>query len=327
MTFFDLHCDTLWQIDNAKVKGEEISLIKNDLMVDLHKLIKGSVGVQCFALFNIPQTQKPFNSAMRMVGYLESACAQTEKLKIVKSYYNIITNLENGVISAVISMEDAFLLEGSLDNLYTLYDKGLRMICLSHNVANGVSHPNFGKYIEGSPDWVTRNSKDGLTDFGYQLVREMNRLGIVVDLSHMSDAGFYQAVKLSDKPVVCSHSNANTLCPSVRNLTDDMLYKLADNGGVTGVCFASGFLNVDKEKGKATIKRSIEHIKYIKNLIGTEHIAIGSDFDGIPPEIDFKTCECLPKLFDELIKEGFSLSEIDKITYENALRVFRANLK
>ncbi len=327
MTFFDLHSDTLWQMDNAVIRGEEISLIKNDLMVDLRKLIKGSVGVQCFALFNLPQTQEPFDSAMRMVGYLENACNQTDKLKIAKSYKDIITNLENGVISAVISMEDAFLLEGSLDNLYTLYDKGLRMICLNHNVANGVGHPNFGKYINGSPDWVTRNSKDGLTDFGCELIKEMNRLGIVVDLSHMSDAGFYQAIKISSKPIVCSHSNANTLCPSVRNLTDDTLYKLADNGGVTGICFASDFLSTDKEKGKETLKRSIEHVKYIKNLIGVEHIAIGSDFDGIPPEIDFKTSEYLPILFDGLIKEGFTLSEINKITYENALRVFKANVK
>lgn len=327
MTFFDLHCDTLWQIDKAKDKDEIISLITNDLMVDLHKLIKGKVGVQCFALFNIPQTQKPFDSAMRMVGYLKDACRQTNKLQIVKSYNDIITNLKDGVISAVISMEDAFLLEGSLDNLQTLYNEGLRMICLNHNVANGVGHPNYGKYINGRPDWVTRNTKDGLTDFGRELIQEMNRLGIVVDLSHMSDAGFYQAINISSKPVVCSHSNANSVCPSVRNLTDDMLYKLADNDGITGICFANGFLNANKEIGKLTVEQSIHHIKHIKQLIGIEYIAIGSDFDGIPPEIDFKTCEYLPLLCEALIKEGFSTSEIDKITYENALRVFKTNLK
>ena len=126
---------------------------------------------------------------------------------------------------------------------------------------------------------------------------------------------------------MCSHSNARTLCSHVRNLTDDMLYKLADNGGVTGMNFAPSFLNNDKEQGRNTCEQVVEHVKYIKTLIGVDYIALGGDFDGLKPEFELSDCSLYPKLPKTLHFAGFTDSEIEKICYRNALRVFRDNMK
>lgn len=327
MGIIDLHCDTLWAIEKKLKQGETASLLKNDLAVDLEKLINGNVMAQCFALFNIPQETAPLSAGLRMIKCLQDACEKTDKLKIVKKFSDFENNAKNGVVSAIITVEDGFIFENDLKNVDLLYDLGLKMVCLNHNVKNGIGNPNYGKYVDGRPDWITRNTTHGLTDFGFELVKKLNDLGIVIDLSHMSDAGFYDVIKASNKPIVASHSNAVGVCASLRNLTDDMLYKLTDNGGVTGICYANGFLSKDKEEGKKTLEYALKHIDYIKNLVGVDTIAIGSDFDGIPPEIDFKDCSYHNLLVEALDKNGYTTTEIEKITHLNALRVFKANMK
>ena len=325
MPIFDLHCDVLWNIFKDFNKGEKSSILKNSYHIDLEKLKKGNVGLQGMAIFNIPQDTQPFTSANTMIDILESQIAGREDIKIVYSYEDIVSNLEKGVITAMITMEDAFFLEGKISNLEHFYRRGLRMIALNHNVVNGVGNPNYGKRLEnGSPDWITRNTTTGLTEFGFEVVDKMNELGMIIDLSHMSDKGFYDAIKASKKPVITSHSNADSVCKSLRNLTDDMLYKLADNGGLTGLCFAPGFLAKTEEDKKDLIPCILRHADHVKNLIGIDHIAFGSDFDGVDLPFD---CSIYPTIIKEFEKHGYTTTEIEKITHLNALRVFKDNLK
>ena len=177
------------------------------------------------------------------------------------------------------------------------------------------------------PDMFTPETERGLTEFGKALVEKMNELGVVVDVSHLSDKGFYDALEMSKKPIMASHSNARGVCRNVRNLSDDMLKALAKNGGVVGVNYATGFLCEDEEKGRNTLPYLMRHLLYVKEKIGVEHIAIGSDFDGIDPNISLADASYLPRLVMELEQSGFSIAEIEKITYQNALRVFRENMK
>ena len=158
------------------------------------------------------------------------------------------------------------------------------------------------------------------------MVKEMNKLGMIVDVSHLSDKGFWDVINTSTKPIVASHSNARGVCKNVRNLTDEMIIALHKNGGVMGMNYCADFMDVDPEIGKNTIDCTIKHIKYIKELVGVDVIALGSDFDGIDPNIEIKDASLMPRLVERLKEEGFTEEEIEKITYKNALRVFKANL-
>ncbi len=202
------------------------------------------------------------------------------------------------------------------------------MICLNWNFINGVGHPNYGKFnADGIPDFITPNTNEGLTLFGFEMVKKMNELGMIVDVSHLSDKGFWDVINTSKNPIIASHSNARSVCKHVRNLDDDMIKALHKNGGIMGMNYCAAFLNDDEEIGRSTIKCTIEHMKYIKELVGVDVIALGSDFDGIDPNIELKDASLMTLLIDEMKKEGFTEEEIDKITYKNALRVFKEVLK
>ena len=168
------------------------------------------------------------------------------------------------------------------------------MICLNWNYVNGVGYPNYGKINDnGIPDFITPNTSDGLTKFGFEMIKKMNELGIIIDVSHLSDKGFWDCINTSTKPIVASHSNARGLCKHVRNLTDEMIVALHKNGGVMGMNYCAAFLSDDEEEGRNTIKMTVEHIKYIKNLVGVDVIALGSDFDGIDPNIELSNASLI----------------------------------
>ena len=250
-----------------------------------------------------------------------------EHIEFAYSYNDIIDNINNNKISAILSIEEGGVVEGSLDKLKDLYDLGVRMICLNWNYINGIGHPNYGKFNDdGKPDYVTPNTNDGLTPFGFEMIKKMNELGIIIDVSHLSDKGFWDCINNSTKPIVASHSNARAICKHVRNLTDEMIIALHKNGGVMGMNYCHDFLCDNEEDGRNTIKWVVKHIKYIKDLVGVDVIALGSDFDGIDPNIELIDASMLNDLISELIKEGLTLEEIDKITHKNMLRVIKENL-
>ncbi|MDE6655883.1 MAG: dipeptidase [Anaeroplasmataceae bacterium] len=322
MNYIDLHCDTISEL----MHKEELHLLDAPLQINLNHLKEGNCLLQCFAMFvYLKKTPEPFKYCIQMIDrYYEEINRFKDKIAPVFCYSDLAKNQAEGKISSLLTIEEGGVTESNLAYLRTFYKLGVRMVCLNWNFENGVGHPNFT--LCEHPDFKTPNTKEGLTEYGIEMVKEMNRLGMIVDVSHLSDKGFYDCLKYSSKPIVASHSNARGVCNHVRNLTDDMILKLKENGGVMGMNFCAAFLNENEEIGKDTIPCLIEHMKYIKNLAGIDVIALGSDFDGIDPNITMRNASLMPKLFEKMRNQGFTEEEIEKVAYKNFLRVMAANL-
>lgn len=324
---FDLHCDTLYELYKKKKAGEALSLASSELAIDEKKLSLGNYTAQCFAAWVTQRHENPYLVCKEIIEIFREELKKSEILAPVSEYTDVIRNMENKKISAILSLEDAMPIGTDMERLREFYELGVRMIALVWNYPNPVGYPNNDMskpVLEGAsqiPDTVR-----GLTEFGRELVSEMNRLGIIVDVSHLSDAGFYDVCEISRKPFVASHSNARSVCSHVRNMTDHMLKKLAESGGVVGINYFESFMNNDKIRGRETVNCFIEHMKHIKNIIGYDHIALGSDFDGIGKGTELETAKDMPNLIDGLLRHGVSESDIEKITYKNALRVFRESI-
>ncbi len=169
------------------------------------------------------------------------------------------------------------------------------------------------------------NETNGLTERGREFVTEMEHLGMIVDVSHLSDAGFYDVLECTRKPFVASHSNARTVCRSVRNLTDDMIRRLAERGGCTGLNYCADFLEEKPvgEKNPGTIEAIVRHAKHIVSMGGVEVLGLGSDFDGIDTHEELPGAQSMELLWEALHRAGFAQSTLDKIFRENVLRVYR----
>ena len=202
------------------------------------------------------------------------------------------------------------MLEGKIEHLKEFYDLGVRMMTLTWNHENEIGYPH------NRPEF----SKRGLKRFGEEVVEKMNELVMIVDVSHLSDAGFYDVARLSKKPFIATHSNSRAMKNHSRNLNDDMIKILANSGGVTGINFCSAFLG---NYEISSIKDMVRHIKHIRNIGGIDVVALGSDFDGIENKVEISDVSEMGKLAIELEKEGFTTTEIEKIYYKNALRVIK----
>ena len=332
MKIIDMHCDTISEIFAAKERGEKISLRESSLMVDLTKMKKGGYSVQNFALF-VEQTEgeSSFSKVKQLITVFQEEMEQNRDLiRQVYTTSDILKNEADGKLSALLTVEEGGVCEGKFENLHFLYEKGVRMMTLTWNFPNEIGYPNYSKH----KDCYTPNIQDGLTETGIQFVQEMERLGMLIDVSHLSDAGFYDVLKHTKRPFVASHSNARSICPWVRNLTDDMIRKLGERGGVIGLNFCGDFLRNRREKerksvgrrpkpgGDASLMDIVEHAKYIANVGGIECVGLGSDFDGIPPHPELSGADQLPKLAETFAKCGFHENEIDKILYQNVFRVY-----
>ena len=225
-------------------------------------------------------------------------------------------------MNALLTLEEGAVIDDDLDNLNRFYEAGVRMIALTWNFKNGIGHPNFTPGKDDRADMLRIiNRKDGLTDFGIEYVRRMEELGMIVDVSHLSDKGFYDVLEYTDRPFVASHSNARSLCNVGRNLSDDMIRRLSDRGGVTGLNFCSAFIKDNNER-YTSIEGMVEHIRYIVNVGGIDCIGLGSDFDGIHNKLEIKNASGLPRLY-EALRKYFSEEDIEKIFYKNVLRVYK----
>ena len=165
---------------------------------------------------------------------------------------------------------------------------------------------------------------DGMKPEGFEIVREMNRVGMVVDVSHLGDDGFWDVVKYCDGPFVASHSNARAVCNHTRNMTDDMIRALADKGGVMGLNFCGDFLNPN---GKSRAEDMVRHAKHIINVGGSDILGLGTDYDGIDGDLELDHCDKMPLLAQEMERQGFSTQQIEKIFHGNVLRLYREVLK
>lgn len=329
MKIIDMHCDTIMALMDTKN-----NIYESNNMIDLKKLQYGDYLLQCFAMF-VPYISKeeknysPFEKCNKMIDrYYQEIENYSDIIAPAFNYQDIENNIKNNKITALLTIEEGGVCLGNIEYLRNFYRLGVRMITLTWNYKNEIASPNIDYFTvdkdKKEKPKFTPNITDGLTDFGKEFIKEMNRLGIVIDCSHLGDKGFYDVISLSTKPIVCSHSCSRTICNHVRNLTDDMLLKLKDNNGVVGINYCHDFIK--EEESMATVKDIVNHINYIKNLIGIDYIGLGSDFDGISNEnIELKDASMMSLLIDELKKQNYTEEEIDKICYKNVLRVFKAN--
>ncbi len=329
MKVVDMHCDTISQILYRKKEkqGERADLRKNGLHIDLEKMKQGDYLLQNFAMFvHLKHQENPFEGCMELIDtYYEELRANEEFIAPVYRYQDIVENQAAGKLSALLTIEEGGVCKGNPAFLRDFYRLGVRMMTLTWNFPNEIGYPNaLTPSGERSPYGVP-NTECGLTPTGIEFVQEMERLGMIADVSHLSDAGFYDVLKYTKKPFVASHSNARACCSHVRNLSDDMIRELAKRGGVMGMNFEPSFLHhyAEGEAPHAKISEVVDNIRYIANIAGTDCIGLGSDFDGIDTHEELYDASCLPKLEDALWKAGFGQQEIENIFYKNVLRVYR----
>lgn len=307
----DFHCDTFMQLfDN------QTQLRENNHHIDLLKLQKGGALAQVFANFiDIKDVENPKDHCANMLAYgLDQIQTNSNLIEVVKSYKDYERIKKSGKLAAILAIEEGGALEGKLENFDYFYNRGIRLITLTWNYPNEIGYPN-----------VDYKYKDkGLTPFGIELLKLMNETGVIIDTSHLSDAGFYDCIKHSSKPIIASHSNARAIQDHTRNLTDDMLVKLANKGGIAGINYLSYFLDGSK---LSKIDSMITHIDHIKKVAGIDTVTLGSDFDGINCELEIKNIGQMSLLRNKLNMRGFTCEEIDKIFFKNGERLLKDTLK
>ena len=327
MKVIDLHCDTVLGLLEKEEQGNIVNSYKNNLNIDIEKLRQGDYLLQCFALFTdrkinpVPEIQ----TLRLMDRYHRMLEENKEYIAPVYTFSDIEKNYKEGKISAILTLEDGGVVFSNLAMLRNYYRLGVRMITLTWNYENGIGYPNVASNTFANYKKVDTSQQidtvHGLTEFGKKYIQEMERLGIIIDVSHLSDAGFWDVVNLCHKPFVASHSNARSVCEVARNMSDDMILALKEKGGVMGINFCSDFLA--KESETSYIEDMVKHILYIKDLAGIDVIALGTDFDGICCKLEIENCSQIQKLNKALVQAGLTEEEIEKIYYKNALRVFK----
>lgn len=327
MKIADMHCDTISEIYNSKRDGKECNFVKNHLHLDLEKMKKSDYLLQNFAIFvSIKECKDPFEHCLKLIDLFYNEMEQNkDDIEVVLNYKDILRNQSLGKMSALLTVEEGGVTRCDLAQLRNFYRLGVRMLTLTWNYENGIGYPNF-ELIEGEkPNFKKPNTQQGLTEFGHQFISEMERLGMIIDVSHLSDAGFYQVLHNTTKPFVASHSNARKVCNHVRNLTDEMIKELANRGGVMGMNYCPSFLHeAENEKELVgTVRGIVDHIKHVISVGGYECIGLGSDFDGIPTHTELPDGSYMPLLLEALEKAGLKQYEIEAIFYKNVLRLYK----
>lgn len=330
MKVVDMHCDTISRLYEKRKQGSGESLAENGGHVDLKKLEAGEALLQNFALFvHLGKTESPWDDVLGMAGlYDEELKANADRITPVYRYGDIEENRKAGKISAMLTVEEGGVCGGSLDRLEDLYKRGVRMMTLTWNYPNELGFPALDARKIGKKEPLFHRKADrkhGLTEKGREFVAKMERMGMIVDVSHLSDAGFYDVLKCTKKPFVASHSNARAISPWVRNLTDDMIRELANRGGIMGMNFCPDFLTEVSpgEKNPGRIAAIVSHVKHVMNVGGIDCIGLGSDFDGIDGHEELPDFSYMPRLADALEKSGLTEGDVEKIFYGNVLRVYK----
>lgn len=355
----DTHIDVPYRLEH---EYEDVSktTVKGDF--DYPRAVKGGLDAPFMSIYIPAKLQKMGGSkalANKLIDDVEEIVKQSpDKFALAYSTVQVKENFLKGLISLPMGMENGSPIEGDLENLQHFYERGIRYITLAHSKANHISDSS---YDEDRP-------AQGLTDFGKKLIVEMNNIGVMVDISHVSDQAFYQVMKISKVPVIASHSSARFFTPDFeRNMSDEMIKLLAKNGGVIQMTFSGIFtskkfreqsaayklvkddfiksnnldeeLAADKSKIDAfeeaydlekpydvgTLGLVLDHFDHVVNLVGIEHVGIGSDFDGVSgilPE-KLRDVASYPNLIAGLLERGYSEQEIKKLLSGNLMRVWQ----
>lgn len=309
--YIDFHCDTLmraWELG-----AEQISVLP-EAMVDVARLEKSGCMAQFFSIFMMPQPVQPDSDDN---GYIEKLlqifrASLGGNLVSANNLQDYRANQAAGKISGFLTLEDGRAVGGSMEKLEQFYEEGVRLITLTWNYVNCFGSPNsFDSTVMAK----------GLTPFGKDAVRRMQELGMLVDVSHLSDGGFRDVVDVTDRPFIASHSNCRALNPHPRSMTDEMIRTLADRGGVMGINFSPLFLRQDIHDPGSHIADMVRHLQHMVQVGGLEVAAVGSDLDGIEGALEIGSADRMHLLFDALERAGFHEREIEQIAWKNAERV------
>jgi membrane dipeptidase len=294
--------------------------------LDLDAALAAGFAGGFFALF-VPSPKQPDPTEIPYAVPLVEPLAYEEAARVARELFAVLCALpvtratsvddfQAGRITAIVHFEGADALAPDLSDLAGWYEQGLRSVGLVWSRPNAFAH-GVPFAFPASPD-----TGPGLTAAGIGLVRACNELGILVDLSHLNEAGFWDVARVSTAPLVATHSNAYALCPSTRNLTDAQLDEVARTNGVVGVNFASGFLREDGHHSPDTpLSEIVRHIDYLVERMGIDHVAFGSDFDGAVVPDELGGAAGLPKLVAALADRGYDEEALAKLTHQNWLRV------
>ena len=321
----DTHCDT------PMFFHEGVDFTKRDsrILVDLHKMTDGRQDATIMVAY-LPQPKEgqefyenikpnqafpkgrtsitPSTYADSIFDIIESTVARvTNHLGIARTSADLYANKQMGKKSIMLGIENGLAIEHSLDKLRHFADRGIVYMTLCHNGDNDICDSARGC-----------NTHKGVSEFGEQVIKEMNRLGIMVDMSHAGEKSFYDALEISEKPIVCSHSNSRILCDHPRNLTDDQLRAIAAKGGVVHTTFYHGFL---QKTGEADILDGIKHLEHAIDIMGIDHVGIGTDFDGDGGVRGMRDASDIQQFTRQLLRRRYSESDIAKIWGGNWLRV------
>lgn len=353
----DGHIDLPYRLMKDTVNMEDVSVRTKKGEFDFVRAKEGGLDAPFMSIY-IPSSYQETGGAKayadELIDLVELVCAKSpDKFAVAKSPDEIEAIVSKGKIAFPMGMENGAGIEDSLANLQHFYDRGIRYITMTHGKANLICDSS---YDEERP-W------EGLSPYGVEVVAEMNRLGIMVDISHVSDEAFYDIIEVSKAPVIASHSSCRHFTPGwERNMNDEMIQKLAEMGGVIQISFGSPFLSSEyqasfdaltdhlknwrEENVMATDSQAIayeaayrkenppiygelskvaDHIDHVVSLVGIDYVGIGSDFDGVSGKLPegLKDVSGYPNLILELFHRGYSESDIEKICYQNVFRVWR----
>jgi membrane dipeptidase len=353
----DSHNDFLWQVyDKGAVFENRNSFTQSDYF----RFREGGVDVQIFAIWI------PMKEVKRSVGFTKGQIERLydiernnpDKIEIAKTYDDILRIVNAGKLCALMGIEGGTAVGSSVDNVNMYWDLGVRYIGLTWNNSNLIA--------SSARDETERGKSGGLTQFGTEVIKRMDEVGMLIDVSHLGEASFWDVLEVSKNPVIASHSNSYSINAHFRNLTDEQIRAIAHRGGVININFYDEFLdrhakrnrtanaynlyakeldelnekygddlikyNEEREKflkeknleSGTTIDKVVEHIDYIKNLVGIDYIGIGSDFDGgITPPVELYDASTYPLLTKKLLEKGYTGEDVKKILGLNFLRVFK----
>ncbi len=298
----DAHCDTAYEL---YCRGEQ--LYENSLSVSVKKTADYASYTAFFAVWSNPECTAAFQMAEKIIAYFRNQLLENQ-IPLILSKKDLHRPTKG--LRAFLTVEGGEVLEGKEENLQKLYHMGVRLLTLTWNGINEIGCGSLS------------GSDAGLTPFGKRIIRRMNKLGMIVDVSHLNEAGFYDAAGLSQKPMLASHSNASAVHPHPRNLSDEQFLRLKKNGGVACVNLYPEFVG-----GAGRMEDLLRHIEHFLELEGEDHVGIGTDFDGISATVaELPDASHLCFLARELtMRYGTTIAQ--KILFENVLRVMQANLQ
>ena len=302
----DTHCDTpMWFPKNVDFCSRD-----NQVLVDLHKMTEGHQDATIMVAYLPQPTAHPRAFADAIFDKIEAIVAENSQyIGLARTPDDLWRNKHLGKKSIMLGIENGHALDGKIENLQHFAKRGIVYMTLCHNGDNDICDSARGS-----------QTHNGVSAFGKQVIQEMNRLGILVDLSHAHEKSFYDALEMSRQPIVCSHSSCRALCDHPRNLTDDQMRALAAKGGVMQVTLYNGFLVKD---GQATIEDAMRHLDHAISVMGIDHVGLGTDFDGDGGICGLASSSELMNFTRQLLERKFSEQDIQKIWGGNFLRVMK----